>query len=974
MSASYSFAINADTSAAQGSISALQDRLSGFAQSVTGSSDVMGQLNFSQQAQALQEFGSQVADTGRGMMSFAGNALGGILSAGGDFEAAMNSVAAVSNLDLNSDAFTQLSARARELGSTTQFSATEAAGAMQMLAMAGFETNDVLGSTSGVLALAAAGNLDLASAADIASNVLSGYAPALDQSLSKSEQLAGVNDILANTFTNSNTSLTELGDGFSYAAPIASSLGVSFESAAASLGVLSDSGIKGSRAGTNLAGALTKLSAPTGRAKEALEAINFSLQDFQDESGNLDLSGMLGALREAREAGDLDNNAMRDIFGLENQAGAGILIENLERINELTASNSNAGGVASQVADTQMQGLQGAIKLFESAREGLMIALADSGILGVFTNLVQGVAGFVQALSNLPSPVLGVVTGVLALVGAIGAVLVIGGSILALIGGIGAGIAALPLTIAVIAPLLAGLGGAIASGLALALPVIAGIAVAGFVLYKAWNQISAFFAGFVEGFKDGLSGLSEPIQSIRESFASVGQALAPVFEMIFGRFEGGEGSVKMFGAVVGEVFGRIVTLFAQIASLVASAIAGFAAFGQAVGEGLYTLLFGTEEGVGGLVNFASNLRQSFDFAVGEIASRIPGIRDSLMQSDIVQALGVILSGVRNYLTNLWSQAQEKGALIRNTLIQVFTSVSGIFLSLGRSVTVFFAQVLTSISGFFLGIFERFLMLNLLITEFFAQVLTSISNFVSTVFNLLADLGGFVSALLSTLWTSIQASFASVTAFISTIGESLRPLIDGAVQPFRDMWSWVTDKLSSLSVFVRDNIEGFTGSITGLMNTLSGFARSVQSQLSRFNPFTESTTQTAASTSPTTSSMATSSAGSDLMAGGEEGDDLSSPSTDTGSTANSLAGLAGSALQGVQPVSIPTNQAGFGTTNAVAGDGSTANNESSTRNAAFTVSNLTINAGETSDPSRLADMVIGELDRRYNDELDGRLMA
>jgi TP901 family phage tail tape measure protein len=968
----------------------------------------MGQLNFSQQAQALQAFGSQVADTGRGMMSFAGNALGGILSAGGDFEAAMNSVAAVSNLDLNSDAFTQLSARARELGSTTQFSATEAAGAMQMLAMAGFETNDVLGSTSGVLALAAAGNLDLASAADIASNVLSGYAPALDQSLSKSEQLAGVNDILANTFTNSNTSLTELGDGFSYAAPIASSLGVSFESAAASLGVLSDSGIKGSRAGTNLAGALTKLSAPTGRAKEALEAINFSLQDFQDESGNLDLSGMLGALREAREAGDLDNNAMRDIFGLENQAGAGILIENLERINELTASNSNAGGVASQVADTQMQGLQGAIKLFESAREGLMIALADSGILGVFTNLVQGVAGFVQALSNLPSPILGVVTGVVALVGAIGAVLVIGGSILALIGGIGAGIAALPLTIAVIAPLLAGLGGAIASGLALALPVIAGIAVAGLVLYKAWNQISAFFAGFVEGFKDGLSGLSEPIQSIRESFASVGQALAPVFEMIFGRFEGGEGSVKMFGAVVGEVFGRIVTLFAQIASLVASAIAGFAAFGQAVGEGLYTLLSGTEEGVGGLVNFASNLRQSFDFAVGEISSRILGIRDSIMQSDIVQALGVVLSGVKNYLTNLWSQAQEKGALIRNTLIQVFTNVSSVFLSLRQSVTEFFAQVLTSISGFFfgiferflmlnlliteffaqvltsisgffLGIFERFLMLNLLITEFFAQVLTSISNFVLTVMSRLVELGGFVTGLLSSLWASIQAVFTSVTAFIATISESLRPLIDSALQPFRDMWSWVTDKLDSLSVFVRDNIESFTGAITGLMNTLSGFARSVQSQLSRFNPFAgggggSSSGGGGGSSSPAESSTTTSSAGSDLMAGGAGGDDLDSANTDTGSAANSVAGLAGSVSQGLQPVSVPTNQAGFGTTNAAANDGSAINNESSTRNAAFTVSNLTINAGETSDPSRLADMLIGELDRRYNDELDGRVMA
>ena len=172
----------------------------------------------------------------------------------GNFEAGMNRVEAVSGA--TGEQFAALEQQAKDLGATTQFSASEAADAMGFLAQAGFEADEILGAMPGTLNLAAAANVDLATSADIASNVLSGYG------LEVSE-LGHANDVLVATMTKTNTDLLQLGEAMKYAGPVASAAGVSFEGAAAAIGLMGNAGIQGSMAGTSLRGAISRILSPT---------------------------------------------------------------------------------------------------------------------------------------------------------------------------------------------------------------------------------------------------------------------------------------------------------------------------------------------------------------------------------------------------------------------------------------------------------------------------------------------------------------------------------------------------------------------------------------------------------------------------------------------------------------------------------------------------------------------------------------
>jgi len=154
---------------------------------------------------------------------------------------------------------------AKKLGETTRYSASQAAEALSFLGMAGFSAEEATAALSDVMNLAAAGGLDLGQAADIATNILSGFGLEV-------EQLSRVNDVLAEAFTGSNTTLAELGEGFKYVGPIAKGVGANFEDLIASMGKLGDSGVKASLAGTTLRGVIDALFNPT-REEALLERI-----------------------------------------------------------------------------------------------------------------------------------------------------------------------------------------------------------------------------------------------------------------------------------------------------------------------------------------------------------------------------------------------------------------------------------------------------------------------------------------------------------------------------------------------------------------------------------------------------------------------------------------------------------------------------------------------------------------------------
>ena len=277
--------------------------------------------------------------------------------------------------------FEKLEATAQRLGETTVFTAREAAGAMQFLAQAGFDTNEIIGATPKVLELAAAGMLDLATSADIVTNVMAGMGLGIDE-------LGRANDVLVKTFTSSNVNLQQLGLAFKFAGPIARAAGVDFEELATAIGLLGNAGIQGTLAGTTLKNAIAKLLNPAEKGAAIIKELGLNITDSAGR--------MLPFADILRQLAPIANDAGK-IFALFGQrAGPGmaaLLGKGADAFERLQKQIENSAGVAAAIAARQISGLTGSIKLMQSAFEGLILALRS--------NIQPGIVGFINILKEL---------------------------------------------------------------------------------------------------------------------------------------------------------------------------------------------------------------------------------------------------------------------------------------------------------------------------------------------------------------------------------------------------------------------------------------------------------------------------------------------------------------------------------------------------------------------------------------------
>ena len=270
-----------------------------------------------------------------------------------------------------------LEERAKSLGESTQYSASQVADAMNFLAMAGFTSSQILDSTAGVLDLATVGMLDLGTAADITSNVISGFN--LD-----AKETARVVDVFAKTITSSNTNVEELGSAMAKVAPVAAAMGMSVEETAAALGVMADAGLKAELAGTQLKIALTKLGTDS-TAKSTLEGLGVSAYDAQGK-----FKGLMRIVREMKPAlenmsEEARNTALVDIFGKQALAAAQVYVAQIGKIESKYKDNTKAAGTANKIALEMAANLEGAFKEMMSAVEGVI--LKDKELIALLTDL-----------------------------------------------------------------------------------------------------------------------------------------------------------------------------------------------------------------------------------------------------------------------------------------------------------------------------------------------------------------------------------------------------------------------------------------------------------------------------------------------------------------------------------------------------------------------------------------------------------
>lgn len=337
----------------------------------------------------------------------------------GSFEEAMSTVEALSQA--NAQDMAALSAEAKELGATTKFTAKESADAMGYMAMAGWDATDMLQGMDGVLQLAAASGEDLAMVSDIVTDSLSAFGLT-------AKDTAHFSDVLAAAATNSNTNVAIMGETFKMSASVAGALGYSIEDVAVAMGLMANSGVKGSIAGTALRNTfngllegVTLTGAAFGEYEYSAIKADGTMKDFGSTID--ELRGYFDQMTEAERV----NNAQ----AIAGQRGYNGLLAILNATDadyvSLTNSINNCTGAAQRMADVKLDNMNGQLTLMKSAWDALKTTIGEQFIpemrtlYEVGTDVFSGIDKFVQE-----NP--GVVKGVAA------ASVVIGGVTLALTG------------------------------------------------------------------------------------------------------------------------------------------------------------------------------------------------------------------------------------------------------------------------------------------------------------------------------------------------------------------------------------------------------------------------------------------------------------------------------------------------------------------------------------------------------------
>ncbi|WP_419790601.1 phage tail tape measure protein [Staphylococcus chromogenes] len=391
----------------------------------------MGKIGnkFSELGPRLQEIGSKMQSVGRNMSMYVSAPIvagfGAAVKKSIDFDDSMRKVKATSGATGNE--FQQLRDKALEMGAKTKFSASESADALNYMALAGWDTKDMLGGIDGVMQLAAASGEDLGQVSDIVTDSLTAFGM-------KAKDSGHFTDVLAQTSSKANTDVRGLGEAFKYVAPVAGALGYTVEDTSIAIGLMSNAGIKGEKAGTALRTMFTNLSKPTGDMKKKMDELGISITD---SNGNMlpmrdvmdQLRGKFKGLSKEQQA-----SAAATIFGKEAMSGAlAIINASDEDYQKLTKSIDGSKGAAKRMSDEMEGGIGGSIRQMKSAIESLAISIGDV-MAPYIKKLAEWLSHAANKLNEMPKGTQKIVVGLGLLAAAIGPLLVTLGVMVSTIG------------------------------------------------------------------------------------------------------------------------------------------------------------------------------------------------------------------------------------------------------------------------------------------------------------------------------------------------------------------------------------------------------------------------------------------------------------------------------------------------------------------------------------------------------------
>ena len=783
--------------------------------------------------QKMEAVGNSIAGAGKKMMGVT-TVIGGVgvaaVKTAADFDSAMSQVAAVSGA--TGKDFDALRNKAREMGAKTKFSATEAAEAMNYMAMAGWKTEDMLSGIEGIMNLAAASGEDLATTSDIVTDALTAFG----LSAKDSGHFA---DILAAASSNANTNVSMMGETFKYCAPIAGALGFSAEDTAEAIGLMANAGIKSSQAGTALRTIMNNL---TGDVKISGKAIGDVTIATTNADGSMrDLSDILadcrsafGNLTESEKAQAAESlvgkNAMSGFLALMN-AGEG-------DIDKLSSAIDNCDGSAEKMAMTMQDNLAGQFTILKSQLQELAISFGDI-LMPAIRSIVSKLQGFVDKLNDMDEGTKRTIVTIALLVASIGPLLIIIGTTISKIGvamqgfvKLANGISKLKIAIQGGTGVLGKLGAALGGISAPVLAVVAVIAVlvAAFVhLWKTnegfrdaiigtWTRIKDTISGFCQGIVDRLNALGFQFTDIVDVLKAVWngfcQILAPIFEGVFNNI------ANILSTVTGVITGILDVFIGIFTGNWSRAWNGIKEIFSSIWNGIssfFSNIINVIKDVADVVlgwfgtswnEVWINIKTFFEGIWNGIATFFTTIWETLKNVVTVgiMAIGSILSAAFDIITLpfrfIWENCKE-------IIISVWDAIKSKVSTVIHAVASVISTVMNTIKTVFTTVWNA-------IKTVVTTVVNAIKSVVTTVFNA-------IKSTATTVWNAIKTAVTTpVNAIKSTVTSVFNSVKSTVVSIFNGIKSTATSVWNGIKSAITTPIEAAKNKVKSVVDAIKGF--------------------------------------------------------------------------------------------------------------------------------------------------------
>ena len=785
--------------------------------------------------QKMETVGNSIAGAGKKMMGVTA-VIGGVgvaaVKTAADFDSAMSQVAAVSGA--TGKDFDALRNKAREMGAKTKFSATEAADAMNYMAMAGWKTEDMLDGIEGVMNLAAASGEDLATTSDIVTDALTAFG----LSAKDSGHFA---DILAAASSNANTNVSMLGETFKYCAPIAGALGFSAEDTAEAIGLMANAGIKSSQAGTalrtimnNLAGDVKISGKAIGDVTIATTNADGSMRDLSDILA--DCRSAFGNLTESEKAQAAESlvgkNAMSGFLALMN-VGQG-------DIDKLSSAIDNCDGSAEKMAMTMQDNLAGQLTILKSQLQELAISFGDI-LMPAIRSIVSKLQGFVDKLNGMDESTKRTIVTIALLVASIGPLLVIIGTAISKIGvamqgfvKLANGISKLKIAIQGGTGVLGKLGAALGGISAPVLAVVAVIAVlvAAFVhLWKTnegfrdaiigtWNRIKDTISGFCQGIVDRLNALGFQFTDIVDVLKTVWdgfcQVLAPVFEGVFNNI------ANSLSTVTGVITGILDVFIGIFTGNWSQAWTGVKEIFSSIWNGIssfFTNILNVIKGVADVVlgwfgtswnEVWTNIKTFFEGIWNGIATFFTTIWETLKNIVTVgiMAIGSILSAAFDIITLpfrfIWENCKE-------IIISVWDAIKSKVTTVIHAVASVISTVMNAIKTVFSTVWNA-------IKTVVTTVVNAIKSVVTTVFNAIKNTATTVwNAIKTAVTTPVNAIKSTVTTVFNSVKSTVSSIFNGIKSTATSVWNGIKSAITTPIEAAKNKVKSVVDAIKGFFS-------------------------------------------------------------------------------------------------------------------------------------------------------------